>query len=248
METITYNLNAVKGSSFYDQLSDFTTIYLNSRSDYSKKIVGDFQAFLVKQNSSQVRSFDEYYLEYLTMGLLLGKYSVNAMSSGKLSIKILKLLYKNRNRSSHLKPSIDKLRGWLSSLLLKNSLFNIPVNSTGKFKHFLNWLDATGEFSEEVIRLNYWHMYLKTLDTSKHQDLLNNSINEAKHFEERAGIAFRDYTSNVETFRKKQLQQHKFKENYIFCGRYESEYHLNMVGAEILNRALKQQFDKTPKR
>lgn len=39
-----------------------------------------------------------------------------------------------------------------------------------------------------------------------------------------------------------------WRKDVIFCVSRRAEYHLNMVGAEIMNRAYRERFIKTPKK
>jgi hypothetical protein len=75
--------------------------------------------------------------------------------------------------------------------------------------------------------------------------LLNNARETASLFESQAKAALGHFTRNVGSFHENELPKHRFQENYIFCGRHEAEYHLNMVGAEILNRVLKEGYKST---
>jgi hypothetical protein len=246
METITYQLETdTHETAFYCELSEFTGSFLTERPESA---LSDIKKFTDFHHNSSSRTFDEYYLEYLTLGTLLRKYTSNAMSSGVISMAILKLLYKNRNRISLIKPVIDKIRGILSTLLLSNSLISLKIDSAFRLKHFLRWMDATGEFSEETERLNYWYLFVKQLSSGEQAGFLKRSVNEAAQFEIKAKSRLGRYTENVDNFRKSKLAEHRYKENFLFCGRHEVEYHLNMFGAEILNRSLKRGFDATSKK
>jgi hypothetical protein len=243
METITYRLNITE-KSFYEELSEFTSCFLEARSKRTFKDVLDF----VKFQSKASKSTDEHYLEYLTLGVLLNKYSSNALSSGRISMALLNSLYKGRSRYKGIKPTLEKLRGFLSTLFLNNTFNKTVIDSATTLKHFVKWLDATGEFSEESVRIKNWQAFLSQIPTEKQREILRNAMAEAFNFETGAKVKLGIYTENVKLFRQKHLSEHKFRENYIFCGRHEVEYHLNMFGAEILNRALQPGFQHTTKK
>lgn len=243
MEPITYSLeNLSDGTTFYKVLSDFTTDFLAGRSDSSLNDVRKYADFT---HGKSQNTFDEYFLEYLSIGTFLNKYSSNAMSSPVFGMYILTRLYKNRNRIPAIKPFLDRIRGILSTLVLTNKFANIGIDNVSRFRHFLRWLDATGEFSEETIRFQHWHTFLKTLTLPEQRELLKHSMETALEFETQAKMKLGPFTKNVGAFHEKNLPEHRFRENYIFCGRHEAEYHLNMVGAEILNRALKPGYRNT---
>ncbi len=245
METITYKLNIATEQPFYEELSDFSSTVLEERTERTLHYIKDF---IAAQSKDTTRTFDEHYLEYLTLGVLLNKYSSNAMSSTGLGMAFLNILYKGRSRYKVLKPAIDKLRGVLSTILLNRTFNRVKIDSYSRLNHFIKWLDATGEFSEETLRLKCWQSYLIRLPMEEQCKILENASLEASDFEVAAKANLGKFTENVKSFRQNHLQEHKFKENYIFCGRHEVEYHLNMFGAEILNRALKPVFQKTSKK
>ena len=41
------------------------------------------------------------------------------------------------------------------------------------------------------------------------------------------------------------MDWNKYREDFLFCSRKEVEYHLNMVGAQIMNEAYRKEFLKT---
>ncbi len=54
-----------------------------------------------------------------------------------------------------------------------------------------------------------------------------------------------EYTAGVSQFVSANADRYRNKENRLFVSRPENEYHLNMICAEILNRAFKAEFDRT---
>ena len=53
------------------------------------------------------------------------------------------------------------------------------------------------------------------------------------------------YTSNVDNFIKSLSPSVKWREDAVLLMRKEQEYHMNMISAEILNRAYKENFKKS---
>lgn len=64
-------------------------------------------------------------------------------------------------------------------------------------------------------------------------------------FKEEAQKELGRYTENVDSFLKNAGEHYKWREDRISCTRSEEEYHLNMVGAELMNRALRREFEQT---
>jgi len=247
METITYNLKPENNnSSFYNELSGFTDTILNNLSTFTVKKVNRFIHFVKKKKKKEaIGSFNDYYLEYLTMGVLLNKYDNRALATSKVLSGIIKWLYNNRSKNQNLKPHIDKARGILATLFLTRQKRGREISNLKNFQRFINWLEASGEFPEEVIRLKAWQIFFTSLSRLDVADYIKSSKEIAMDFEKQAKARLGSYTKRVASFRKEELPEHRFKENYFFCGRYEVEYHLNMVGAEILNRSLQREFSHT---
>jgi len=103
-------------------------------------------------------------------------------------------------------------------------------------------LALVGEFTQEVAHLQAWHGYLNTLSPSIVSQTLTRVIACAMEFEERAENALGRYTPNVEQFLSNEWQEHEDREDSTLRGRKRVEYHLNMVGTELLNRAFRQAF------
>lgn len=81
------------------------------------------------------------------------------------------------------------------------------------------------------------------------QEIILKEANEfATEFTIESRAALGAYTKNVARFLQKSLPTHLGKEDYVFCGRREPEHHLNMVGAEIMNRAFRSSFLATKRK
>jgi hypothetical protein len=61
----------------------------------------------------------------------------------------------------------------------------------------------------------------------------------------RSGEALGEYTENIDRFLEQSRHRYRWREDRVQCRRSRAEYHLNMVGAEIMNRAFRQSFTNT---
>jgi hypothetical protein len=109
----------------------------------------------------------------------------------------------------------------------------------------LGWLEAAGDFEEEVTHLTVWRDFLNSLPPEDATAGLSTVIAFAAWFERRSEAVFGRYTPNVERFLAETHPDHRWREDSIFCGRQQVEYHLNMIGTEILNRAFREKFLST---
>ncbi len=250
MKTISYSLlnEENKSDAYYSEVALFTDIVLEEAEKSIEKIAEEFQFFLIRNKSKELRSRSEYVFELLTLGTLLRIYENNASSLGKIPQKILSGLVYLRKNFSWSKPFVDPVRGILSTLFLtgkSTTVFSRSNVGVGKVENLILWLDAAGEFKQEVIRLKPWIDYFSSLPVEKAINQIYDSIRFAKWFENKSLAVLGKYTQKVEFFLEYTHTDYKWSEDYIFCGRKRVEYHLNLVGAEIMNRAWQDEFLKT---
>jgi hypothetical protein len=112
----------------------------------------------------------------------------------------------------------------------------------------LNWLEATGDFEQETKRLRVWQGFLASRPREEASGALAAAIALAAWFETCSEAALGRYTPQVEQFLTGVHPNYRWREDAIFCGRRRVEYHLNMVGAEILNRTFRQGFLSTARK
>jgi len=193
--------------------------------------------------------WNEYLVEFLMIGVYWNNYSGNALKTGILSKRLLKKLYKQRKRFPKYKSEIDKVRGYLAYTFLEKhrNTCSVRFNIQGLIK-LLDWLSATGEFNEEVLRLRNWVAFLKTTDENYTCRLIESSILFAERFSVKGIESLSKYLQNLNYFYQNTLPSYKYREDYFFASRRENEYFLNMFAAEVLNRGLKKGFTETKKK
>jgi uncharacterized protein len=248
---ITYSLaNKEQNSgSFYLMLNIFTDLITDSASVKLHGIVKNYIPWLKQNKTKKIRSDDEYYLELIMMGVFWNNYASKAVQTSSFSRKLFMQLYAWRKKYPRYKKYIDKIRGLLSFYLLeKKNRFRVEVYDLENLKLLIEWMKATGEFNEEVVRLEGWIPYFETLTHDKISEILHIVRDFAISFNDMGRSVLGGYTQNVDTFREKSRKNYKFREDYFFTQRFENEYFMNMYGAEVLNRALKPGFDAAPKK
>lgn len=193
----------------------------------------------------------EHGFELLVLGTLWQLYSGDATGLEKAPRHLLSGLSRLRAQGGALKPGIDFIRGILSTLFLSPDLYDndfITDPTPGQFNRLLDWLQATGEFNREVERLRIWQDYISTLEMKEAVVILATTITLAAWFEDSSLEALGIFTANVDNYLSNIRPGRYWHEDVIFCGRRRVEYHLNMVGAEIMNRAYEKDFKATSKK
>lgn len=252
-EVITYSLRAGKpvSDACYDQIAAFTDEVLSGAQKCCGYLLADFLRFVRESNPGDVRSQEEYALELLELGVLWNAYGPSAMRLSPISGKILAGLSELRQRGGLLKSVVDPLRGIMGTLFLKAESGQSTKHRIGcckRLKSLLLWLNASGEFVQDCIRLKPWMDYLCRLPEKKAEEAFDAILQFACWFEKRSEVALGAYTLHVERFLRDQYLRHRWREDVVFCGRKRVEYHLNMVGAEIMNRAFRREFAASPRK
>lgn len=249
VDTVTYSLRLCNNTSdeYYEKVSAFTDEVLVELNRTTGELVEDFQRHIEKNEWEDLRSLEEYELELLLLGILWKNYINYALVPGiKLKMFLTKLIAL-REKGTPLKVIIDPIKGLAGALfLLKEKKKVRSIERTLKnMKNLLGWLTVTGEFNQEVKRLKLWEKFLNNKSEEKVYQTITIAMHLAEWFECKSEEKLGCFTENVERFLEGAYKDHKWLEDNIYCGRKRVEYHLNMVGAEIMNRAFREDFLET---
>lgn len=250
---ITYSLlgEGIHSDQFYQDLSAFTDEIVAEIDEHAGQYIEGYRSYLKENGVDEECSKEELGFEFLVLGVLWQVYSGDAATLDTVPKQILTLLAEMREQGSSLKPGIDFLRGILSTIFLSPDLYDhlyvLDTNLVNMNK-LINWLEATGEFKHEVLRLSKWQAYLLTLPAKEIPAILTTTIALAMGFMLRSEENLGRYTPNVERYLNELRPDRYWHEDVIFCGRRRVEYHLNMVGAEVMNRAYREAFVKAGKK
>ncbi|RPI34451.1 MAG: DUF116 domain-containing protein [Chloroflexota bacterium] len=152
-----------------------------------------------------------------------------------------------RKQHPAIKAAVDLLRGVLAGLFLgapENTQTDGATSrpNLAELERLLQWLAATGDFNPEVLRLRVWLGFLSQLEVEETTEILESCDGLAAWFETRSEEVLGRYTPNVNKFQAETHPGYRWREDAVFCGRRRVEYHLGMVGTEVLNQAFRQDF------
>lgn len=254
MGIVTYSLsgnNQANSDKYYSTVAAFTKEVLKEAKNTIIPIVKAHDSYLNKAENQQCNEVEETVLELLILGVVIRVYYPRALKLKRIQYNLLTWVIDIRKRNDKLKPTMSYLKGILSTLfLIPKSGYNgesVALNMT-QLKKLILWLDASGEFTNEVKRLKKWEDYLSTLSREDSLDVFKAVYNFALWFENRSNEVLGEYTSNVDKYLDKIKDASRWREDIILRQRRRLEYHLNMVGAEIMNRAFRQAFVATNKK
>ncbi len=236
-----YNLDAGNedSSEFYKDLDTFTTVVISNGFGELDDIIWDY-----KSTSGKDAPNEEVFLNLLITGILWKEYAGISIPVLKVKKILLTFLYRLRSYPS-LKNIVDRWRGKLASKwLIQRGKRNSEVNISS-LRTLKRFLAATCEFREELKPLSAILHFLREKERALAENYLNRIVEFAGWFRNSSYYYLGKYTSGVNEFLNTHPKNYKSREDFFFCGRRESEYHLNMVGAEIMNRTLRKEFENT---
>lgn len=205
------------------------------------------QAFLAEAP----RSRGEYALDWLLLGMALSHYEGAARTTPRWMVEVAHELTSTRERWPKAKPFIDWMRAGLARYSLAPRIGKKPAmraSAVERIAHLENWLESTGEFKQEAMRLHAWRSYLAELSQQKATYWLRSACELFAEFEREADRILGVYTRGVEPYIAQQHAGWHWREDLLMCGRPAVEYHLNMVAAEIMNRGLREAYTSTARK
>ncbi len=249
METITYSLRDEQSNSenYYKRVNEFADTIVEHAQNTITPFIHDYINYLKTYKLEDIRKVEEYILELLSFGVLWRVYAGKALSVKFAPFITMARMAEWRKKHQRVKPVIDFSRGILLTVFLlpgkKHKKPDIP--NLDQIDHVCKWFEATGEFREQALRFIRWRAYWG----SKSQKELYNifyAIEEFTNWFNDASIeVLGKYTSNVDSFLERAANNYKWREDRVSCTRSRLEYHLNMAGAELMNRAFRPEFNQS---
>ena len=247
MEAVTYSLRLDQSNSevYYSVVREFTDEVIQHTSKTLDPIAVDFMKYVKEYGLEDLRKKEEYILELISFGVLWNTYSATALTVRHAPFVLMTKMGEWRKKHQRIKPYIDYWRGILITLFLLPQKLNPnsdKLKMLEQIDHLCKWFDATGEFKEQALRFVRWRAFLGTKQFTELQKIFSTIEEFTRWFENRSNKTLGIYTQNVNPFLELSRKSYKWREDRISSTRTRIEYHLNMVGAEIMNRAFKRRF------
>jgi uncharacterized protein len=252
MDAVTYSLKTSGYSAdvYYKEIRAFTEEVILKSADSLIPLTGDYISYLKEYQLEEIRREEEYILELLSFGLLWRVYAGRALRVKHAPFITLSKMSEWRKKHQRLKPAIDITRGILFTLFMLPPK-TIPPEAVPRLEdidHVCKWFEATGEFREQALRFIRWRAYWGTLDDDNLTKIFLTIRQFTTWFLDRSSEVLGKYTENVESFLEDAEMKYRWREDRIQCTRSKGEYHLNMVGAELMNRAFRDEYLQTQKK
>jgi uncharacterized protein len=249
----TYFLRGTESTSdrYYRDIADVTDRTLAMGGDLAGELVDQLMDELRVGRDEVLRTREEYLFDVLTLGVMWRCRGGRAERTHRSVSLLLTGLVELRQRFLRLKPTVDRLRGWLApALLLGDGRGTEGAGVPGRngLRALLRWMTATGEYREEVKRLERVVAHLEGEEIDAYVRHVDGIILYADRFLRFAGVQLGAYTAGVDAWIHACSERTERREDTVLRLRPRAEYHLSMVGAEVLNRALQPGYERTRER
>ena len=240
---ITYSLcmGMDNSNEYYKEITAFAETWCTRVIPEVADLIARFREFRRLRGESD-RSEAEYAFELLALGVLLREHGGEAAKYPSWSIYALKGLVNAQGRWPRRENLIKNLRGWVGWLA---RLSEDKDRSGGAIDRSVVWLRAIGEDGRSR-RLARWQEYVETMGVHTIQELTSICLTLADDFACASQVVLGKYTKGVEHFLKDTAPRYQRRYDAELISRTRLEYHLGMLGTEILNRSYRQRFLSTP--
>jgi uncharacterized protein len=235
----TYDLHpdASTSDDYYRDITELVDEVLEA-GEPLRGLIGRYNRHQTQPGRQCDRSHEELLLELLMMGVLWiarGREAIllDPRQRGLVTELVRELRAGNAKRRDN---SQNALLDFDAPLEL-----NSIIPSVSDLEQLNDWLLAAGEYNDEVTRLDEWLRFLRKLEPNCREPL-KRILAFANDFEVKADRKLGRYTTQVNAFLLEQLPRRRHREDAAQCSRRRVEYHLNLLGAELLNRAWRAEF------
>lgn len=233
---------------FYSKLQDFSSLVCAKGMSDLAPFIDDYHNFLYCSEDAVVESNEELVFQVLMAGVFGMVYTDRSLQLPAWVGHFMLSLSGLRSQYPKYKPTIDRLKGILLTRYFqpfKGEPMRGSLNSAAEFQSLITYLASSGEFKQESIRLRKLANFTQSLPSGKSKQFFLKTARYARWFQLESKIVFDDETYGVTKFLYKQHPDYAWREDVLFTGRAEVEYHLNIVGAELMNKAFRPAFLKT---
>jgi uncharacterized protein len=242
---ITYSLrlDAPSSDGYYRTIAAFADSWLKQASAEVSDLVNGLREY-GQGISKPDRSDAESAFELLALGVLLREHLAEAVQMPSWAERLLNWLVSVQSRIPWTESVIKLLRGWLG--WVANQL---PDRERGEdvIGRMIAWLGANDEPTKEK-RFSEWQTYFNSKGEVFTQTAISRCLDLAEEFAVTSQEALGKYTENVERFLGEEAPKYRRRYDARLLSRSRVEYHLGMLGTEILTRAFRQRFLATKRK
>lgn len=230
-----------QGDPFHSVLSGFADEFLLEAERRMGDLIDARLALHGAGNQEPARSRGEYAIELLTFGILRSEYAAMVQATSDTTLRRMADLWRIRSTEPERKADADQERGRIFLGILHRAWEQRP-GPTPDDTRLTRWLEATGEFVQESLRMDAWLAGNEAFWST--EEFVAATSEFAVWFEARAKFVLGRWTTGVDTFRRAVLEADLPREDLFLVTRTERLYHLNMLGSEVMNRGFRPGYDR----
>jgi uncharacterized protein len=239
---ITYSLHPQSSHSdeYYETIAIFVQKWSAKVKQQTAHIVSGFHRHL-QTKAQPDRSDDEIAFELLTLGVIILEHGheFNRLStSEKWFLPRLVLV---QNRWPLFEPVIKALRGLINGLSKKQPF---TEQKETVIENLVAWLIANGE-TTKADRFCQWRDFIHEGDAETADETVKLSMLLANEFSQESTQDLGKYTEMVDQFLLITAPKHRWQYDHSFVTKTRLEYHLGMLGTELLNWVQRRSFLNT---
>jgi hypothetical protein len=236
---ITYSLrrDAQNSDEYYRAIARFADEWAARAVRAMKDVVASFRLFRQEANLPD-RSDAEYGFELLALGVLLREHGGEAARAPGWWVRAQSRLVEVQERWPRAESVVKKARGWLGWIGRRTSARRA---NGGDATRLIAWLRANGE-DAKANRLSQWQDFLETLGAPAARHITARCLALADDFAAESSRALGPYTEQVEHFLSETAPKYRRRYDAELVSRTRLEYHLGMLGTEVLSRAYRARF------
>jgi hypothetical protein len=248
--------NGHSSDQYYRDIAAFADHWLACSRETVAESVNDFRAFRQSEGLAG-RSFEACAFELLALGVLLREHGRQAANLPRWSAWLLAKMVTLQGKWPGAERVIKIGRGLITGALHDTVEQQVTSAWTGHVSPddwltpepgavavLLRWLRAHGEMAQAE-RFTTWLDYLTTIGPEQAQAVIRQSLALADVFAVESESVLGRYTVGVEPYRAEMACRTRFRYDAELLTRSRLEYHLGLLGTEILNRVYRDRFEAT---
>jgi uncharacterized protein len=251
----TYSLRGDQGNSdeYYQVISALADAWIEETTVTVSRVAANFQAFAAGCGSKEQpeRLTAETAFEMLVLGVLLRERGAQALQMPAVPAWMLARLIETQDRLPL--PAVEKpvkaVRGLIQGLAQPDLTHeSTPIDAlpfsegaSNLVGRLVDWLNASGS-GPQAAHMALWRDYLAQMDEQMAQAILARCLLLADDFAIRSAEVLGKYTENVEEFASCAQSRARWRYDAGLLTRSPLEYHLGMLGTELLTRLYRERF------
>ncbi len=243
---ITYSLRreAQNSDDYYRMIARFADDWTARAARGLKDVVASFRLFRQEAGSKipfrglSDRSEAEYAFELLALGVLLREHGAEAARSPEWWTRAQGWLVGAQERWPRAEAPVKTARGWLGWI---GRRMRARRADGGDAARLIAWLKANGE-EAKAERLAQWQDFFEALGPSPAKQIVVRCLALADDFAAESARALGPYTGQVEQFLSETAPKYQHRYDAELVSRTRLEYHLGLLGTEVLSRAYRARF------